>query len=328
MKSFIKKIRLYGRLISALNGFLYDFYRFYLFSAWRSDMKDAEQRNYNAVKIYHTLEKSMSLKNRRLGAGQSSAYILLDVLKYAKKSNNIGFHDKAALSTLSRFVELDGINKVEWVEQIRKELLAFDFFSDEVHGSQIYRLEDFRKGMLENPEKFFFSRHSLREFKNEIVPEHVVKRAVSLALKTPSVCNRQAWHVYHTSDSDIKYLALKYQEGNRGFGDRVPNLMIITTDLKAFVSGYERYQHWIDGGLFAMSIIYALHSLGVASCCLNWSQTPAKDKMLRSLVDIRPNHTVVMMLAIGWPDENNNICVSARRPLDEVYSSLNARRKL
>ena len=49
-------------------------------------------------------------------------------------------------------------------------------------------------------------------------------------------------------------------------------LLIIAMDLKAFVPAHERYQHWIDGGMFSMSIIYALHSLGLSSCCLNWSK--------------------------------------------------------
>ena len=71
-----------------------------------------------------------------------------------------------------------------------------------------------------------------------------------------------------------------------------------------------------------MSLIYALHSLGVASCCLNWSQSPKNDKLLRSLVDIKQNHTVIMMLAIGWPNIKNKVCVSARKPIQEVYSSL------
>jgi nitroreductase len=141
-------------------------------------------------------------------------------------------------------------------------------------------------------------------------------------MKTPSVCNRQAWHVYHITDASIKEKALRYQSGNRGFGENIPNLMIVTTDLRAFMPGQEHYQHWIDGGLFSMSIIYALHSLGVASCCLNWSQSPGNDKLLRSLIDIEPSHTVIMMLAVGWPDKKNNVCVSARRPLDEVYTRM------
>lgn len=91
---------------------------------------------------------------------------------------------------------------------------------------------------------------------------------------------------------------------------------------KAFMPGQEHYQHWIDSGMFAMSVIYALHSLGVASCCLNWSQSPASDKKLRSCLDIKDNHTIIMMLAIGLPKENNNACISARRPLDEFYSKL------
>jgi nitroreductase len=71
-----------------------------------------------------------------------------------------------------------------------------------------------------------------------------------------------------------------------------------------------------------MSIIYALHSLGIASCCLNWSQLPKNDLRFRHSLEIKNNHTVIMMLAIGYPDENNNVCVSARRPFNEVFTKL------
>jgi hypothetical protein len=88
------------------------------------------------------------------------------------------------------------------------------------------------------------------------------------------------------------------------------------------MAGQEHYQHWIDGGMFSMSVVYALHSLGVASCCLNWSQSPTNDKLLRSRLDIKDNHSIIMMLAVGLPNDNNNVCISARRPISEIYSTL------
>lgn len=322
MKSIWMKVRPYGRVVKALHGFSYNFKRYYSHAGWRSNMRDAEQRNYNAAKIYHSLEKSMSFKNRRSGAGWGDAFALLELLKVANEQGDLGYHDRAACKLLASFIELDGNRGTPQADRVKDVLSSLDFTSLDDHGTRQYSLADFRRGLLESPEDFFLTRYSLREFKQDLVDEDIIKRAVSLAMKTPSVCNRQAWHVYHATDPEAKSAALKYQAGNRGFGDRIPNLIIITTDLKAFMPGQEHYQHWIDGGLFSMSLIYALHSLGVASCCLNWSQSPENDKLLRSVVSIKENHTIVMMLAVGWPDENNNVCVSARRPLDEIFSTL------
>jgi nitroreductase len=322
MKKFINKIKPYGRLVSALHGFIYDMSRYYLFSAWRSNMRDDEQRNYNMVKISHALEKSMSFSNRRVTSGWANAFILLDIIKEAQRSGNIGFHDRGGLSVLMKFINMDENKHTHMAEDIRKATEVFDFYSDKEYGVKNISAIDFENGALDDPERFFFSRYSLREFKEEVVSEDLIKRVVLLALKTPSACNRQEWHVYHTDNKEVKSIALSFQSGNRGFGDNIQNLMIITSDLKAFMPGQEHYQHWIDGGMFAMSVIYALHSLGVASCCLNWSQTPANDKKLRSCLNIKDSHTIIMMLAVGLPKEHNNACISTRRPLEEFYSKL------
>ena len=94
---------------------------------------------------------------------------------------------------------------------------------------------------------------------------------------------------------------------------------------RAFFAGSEHYQHWIDGGMMSMSIIYALHSLGVASCPLNWSQTPKADKALRKALKIENNQTVIMMIAVGYPEQANIVCRSSRRPFEEVFSKLELR---
>ena len=318
----INKLRKFGRLITSLNGFIYDYLRFVLYSGWIENLGDKELRNYHLVKIYHALEKSMSFKNRDPASGWKAAHLLFSIIKNKRQKKEYGFHDKASFNVLNKFINLPENISTDKAKILREDLSGAQIKTDQEHGCKNYALSDFRRGLLSNPEDFFGSRYSLREFRDEVVPETIIKKAVSLSLKTPSVCNRQAWHVYHTSDPGIKSKALSYQSGNRGFGERIPNLLVITTDLKAFMSGEEHYQHWIDGGMFSMSLVYAFHSLGVASCCLNWSRPPSKDKALRKNMNIRNNHTVIMMLAIGWPAEMNNVCVSARRPLSEFLTKL------
>lgn len=318
-------VRNFYRITHGILGFIYDISRFIRYGGWRGDMTDGEQRNYNAAMVYHGLEKSLSYKKRNPDSGWRNAFELLKLLKTAKQTDAFGYHDKAAKDVLNRFVNLPENQKNENAVIIKKALADLDITSQEEHGAIEYSLKDFQKGVLENPEEFFFSRYSLREFKEDIVSDDVIERAVKLAMKTPSVCNRQAWGIYHTSEKEVKDIVLTYQAGNRPFGEHIPNLLIVTTDLKAFFAGNEHYQHWIDGGLLSMSLMYAFHSLGVATCALNWSQSPTKDKQLRRLVNIKPNHTIIMVLAIGYPDKDNKVCVSARRPMNEVYTTLEKR---
>ena len=271
----------------------------------------------------------MSYKRRRPESGWSTAFLLLQELKKSQKYGNIGCHDQNGVHVLRTFVNMSENIDTDYAKIIKKEIDSFkpgilDISAPATLNLQVAKM---REGVLDNPESFFNSRYSLREFKDSVVPLEAIEKVINLAIKTPSVCNRQPWHVYHSSDRFVIDSALKYQNGNKGFGHKVPNLMIITTDLRAFSPGTEHYQHWIEGGLISMSIIYALHATGIASCCLNWSQAPRSDLKLRKALDIKPSHTIIMMLAFGYPNDDNVVCGSYRRPLHEVYTALKVRDK-
>ncbi len=264
----------------------------------------------------------MSYKNRDPNAGWRSAEKVYRKLTNLKNITDFGYHDRAAKDVLTTFLTLPVNKDKQRSKKMLTGLKEIPLNSEDMHGAKEFPRDQYQKGILADPEAFFNSRYSLREYREETIPEEVVKRAIKLAMKTPSVCNRHAWHVYHTSDRETISTALSYQNGNRPFGKKVPNLLIITTDLKAFFAGHEHYQHWIDGGLFSMSIMYALHSLGLASCPLNWSQKPKTDRGLRKAINLRSNHTVIMMMALGYPDDLNKVCRSSRRPLEEIFSEM------
>src|SRR3546814_17345465 len=81
-------------------------------------------------------------------------------------------------------------------------------------------------------------------------------------------------------------------------------LLILCTDLSAFDTAGERYQHWIDGGMFSMSLVWALHALGYSSCCLNWRKTPSEDRKIRKMSPIRPEHRILKLPEVGRRNDN------------------------
>lgn len=318
---FKRRLRPLKSATQALTGFMYDYVRFIRYSAWTLSNRDSAVRNYVIVKIYHRLEKSLSFRTRRSGSGWEAAHELEGVLKAAKPAQEVGFQDRVAVNVLKQFVS-ESDAKSDAAARTKAYADSLAAHPELGGGYEEVTLSQIHAGKLVSPEQFFFTRYSVRDFSGRPVRGEDITRAVELATKTPSVCSRQPWHVYHLTKREDIDRALRHQNGNRGFGHEVPALLIICADLRAFDSGYERYQHWIDGGMFAMSMAYALHSLGLGSCCLNWSRTPKQDKALRRDVAIADQHSVIMMMACGHANDEIRACASVRRPLQEIYTKL------
>ncbi|EJL6523238.1 nitroreductase family protein [Vibrio cholerae] len=321
------KIKPFGRLINWILGSCYDFYRFAKYGGWKVNLKNKEQRNYYSAKVYHSLEKSMSFTRNRPDSGWKNALFLVEALEYAKKFDNVGFHDIQGYDVLRQFIENNnGQTNSSLSEQVRRRFdkLSCYFYSNNYPSGTIVMSEhELRKGILVEPGDFFNSRYSVREFSEKKIDRDKLHTAISLSMKTPSACNRQPWHIYHISNKNKIKKALGHQSGNSGFDDKIQELLIICSDIRAFNPGSERYQHWIDGGMYSMSLVYALHSMGIASCCLNWSHQGRSDLIFRKeFEEISPSHTIIMMIAIGEPQKSNKLCISPRRPIEEIYSEI------
>lgn len=315
-------VRFFRDLLFAFSGFLYDFFRFARYSGYKNSATGYVAR-YRLIKVYHAIEKSLSFRDRKASSGWAVATELMHRLKRYESANNglRDFHAQAALNVLNQFEKASSYDCVE--KNVISEFVASRTENSKAPGgAKVFLKEDLQKGKLETPEDFFFSRYSVRDYSSESIDIGLVERAVALAAKSPSACNRQAWHVYFTDKRKEIDLALSHQSGNKGFGQEVPLLLLITADLRAFDNAGERYQHWIDGGMFSMSIIYALHSLGLGSCCLNWSKGPVSDIKLRKCVGIPDEESLVMMLAVGYPNASIKVCESPREGVDSIFSKL------
>jgi nitroreductase len=162
------------------------------------------------------------------------------------------------------------------------------------------------------------ARRSVRDFSAAAVPKELVESAVRVAALSPSACNRQPNKVILIEGREDIDRALSFQNGNRGFGHKVPLLAVLVVDSTGYFDGSERNQAYIDGGLFAMSLMFALRALGLGSCSLNWCVSPATDRAFRKLGHVKDQETVMMMLAIGYPPDGVAVPLSPRRAADEV----------
>jgi len=157
------------------------------------------------------------------------------------------------------------------------------------------------------------ARRSVRHYTDQAVPPAVIEQCISVAQLSPSACNRQPWFVHvYTRPEQIKAM-LRLQNGNAGFGHQLKTLLVVTADRRSFFDATERNEPYVDGGLFAMSLILALQSHGVASCCLNWCVDTDKDRAAHATGDIADHEAIVMYLAVGYADESAVVPRSARK---------------
>lgn len=333
------RIKPYGRLVNWLLGSLYDFSRFARFGGWKINKNNRDERNYYSAKVYHSLEKSLSFKNRNSKSGWGNAVLVLEVLRIAKEryinyGEELGFHDLQAFNVLSLFVETNKAHLIEpemsyFLDAFKEIEVFYENFEIEpcnlLGGYGVLNISktEITESVVGVQDDFFLKRFSIRAFSEEKINRSDLINSINLSLKTPSACNRQPWHVYHVSNKQLVQDILRYQSGNRGFSKYINELLIVCSDLRAFNPGSERYQHWIDGGMYSMSLVYTLRKHGIESCCLNWSHQGGHDIKFRNKFSFIENpHTIMMILAVGYPEEDNTVCYSPRRPLKEILTEI------
>lgn len=278
------------------------------------------------TRTYHRIEKGLALPDPRPGFGR----IVVDQLATEVAAYQSAFSPdrttRIALNTIKEYVAFNEASGVPMAD-VRAiwDRLATCQGSVAAHGEGGTRHVD-RASILADARldlrRFFAARHSVRNFSADPIMPEVLEAAVRMAQSAPSVCNRQAGRVYYTRDPVVMQRLLAHQNGNRGFGDRIDTLLVVTVSLDCFLTVGERYQSWIDGGLFAMTLIYALHSLGVGTCCLNWSVEPAVDQRFKAESGIPEGDAVIMLLAAGMLPDEFKVAASPRRPIDEVLRKL------
>ncbi len=280
------------------------------------------------TKYYHMIEKGLSLRTPRPGFGQPIIRLIIGELSVYRSLFGDDQTTQHVVDVLRAYLDFNSSVHFDLGElaQIIQHCNVISSMtdSDRVSATKIVKRSELLKcvNFLQNPEDFFKSRHSVRRFSKEDIPLEKIETAIRMAQYSPSVCNRQSSRTYVIRDPQKKKLALSFQNGNRGFGHEANTILVVTGCLDHFVSPGERNQCWIDGGLVAMSLMYALHSLGYGTCALNWSVQPNVDRNMHSALTIPNNEIILMLIAVGCLESEFNVACSPRKNLNEVMEVL------
>jgi nitroreductase len=308
-----------------LTYFLRDIMNVYRNMYWPLHLKSNSQLTSELLFQFHKIEKGLVMPGPRRFFGQEPARAVINLLN-AWDLKGLPLGDPVylgALETLHAYKErlqsesLDKDDKVlSYVQSFlinhptRTRLLATP-----------HQLVSMNSDIASNPHRFdelVSIRRSVRSFTSMEVPREIIKHAVGLAQLSPSACNRQPCRVYLITDDIKKNALLALQNGNNGFGHSIPALAVITSDSAAFFDASERHEPYVDGGLFSMTLMYALSAHGLATCCLNWCVSPDKDVALRNILPLADSEVVIMLMAIGYPEPNVLVPRSPRKSTDNV----------
>lgn len=312
----------------ALSYFLGDIRQAYAFMYWGGNEElSRDQLQARLLFYYHKIEKALSLPGRkRLFAVEVIPEVtgMLEVWERGHGDRNDPIY-KGAINSLIAYsdcvkslsLDPDGLVLPALTKFLSERHAVCNgpdtpLRPERVVANYPISLEDFRKLMLQ--------RRSYRDFSSECVPPEVLRSAVELAQLSPSACNRQPCRVHVMESETVRSAALLNQNGNAGFGHLAPVVLAITSDASYFFDATERHQPYVDGGLFSMSLIYALQVQGLVSCCLNWCVHPEQDRGLRRVIPIKSSEQIIMLLAVGYPPDEVVVPKSHRRLSSDVVS--------
>lgn len=327
MKAQLKRLKAAWEIVGDA---AYDAGRFFRHSqSGRRTLNPAQLRGRMLAKA-HSIEKGLSMPDVRPFFGKDALSELARLMK-AFEAQGLDRNDAAYLMgrhAVAAYLEHHRARGLELPAELAfVQALSADQGSAELGGVRTVTATALKAAGRGDFDSVVNTRHSIRAFDAGPVDPATLEQAVALAQKSPSVCNRQSCGVYVVDDPELRKQALDIQGGNRGFGQDIGALLVVTSDLSIFRDSKERNQGFVDGGLFAMTLMYALHYLGLGCCPLNWSAARAKDRRLRHLLDIPDNELVIVLLGVGNLKPSFDVASSPRRAKAEVIRWITAQPK-
>lgn len=307
--------------ISLGRAFVYDWLRYRKFSFVSHQTSRANRRASIRI-ITHYIEGGMCFPEVRLGYAQDKVRSLMKKIENYYLDFGADETVAWALATLTDYFEFHHEREFDLQELERElgrlkqnvNLTGYDTTggSDFVSASEIQAATDF------DFSAFMHHRHSVRQYTKSAIDHETIRKIVKNAQQCPSVCNRQSSRVYAITDQKSVQKVLTYQAGNAGFRQEIPSVFIVTANIADMNLIGERYQGWIDGGIFAMSLALAIHAEGLGACFLNWSTEPEQDRALRKCLAIPDNELVITLMSAGHLKNEFRVPVSHRKPVDDI----------
>lgn len=274
----------------------------------------------------HSLEKSLSSENFELGHGFNKVEELADLLiTYKERGFDISHMAyRTGLSIIKIHIEMyHGTEYEDTIERLVARIKEDSLDKSVTDIAGVKKIEYLSK--KDNDKKNFADlaegRFSVREFSGKKIDKKDIEEAIRIAQKSPSACNRQSTRIHRIHDKEIAKEIMTIQDG---FSYDTPPeyILLVTTDDSSFSGPGERNQGFIDGGMFAMSLMYALEYKKIAACPLHASFTFDKEKLFRQILDIPDSEKLIVFLALGSFKDSFVVAKSYRYPTSYIINDI------
>jgi len=139
------------------------------------------------------------------------------------------------------------------------------------------------------------TRRSIRRFKEEKIPPHVLREVLEAGRWAPSSKNSQPWRFIVIADEDLKRRVANATTAGK-FLAKAPLGIAVAVDTRATRHPAE------DGAAATMNILLAAHALGLGACWIG-SYGSSYEEEAKKLLDIPEGWALVSIIALGYPDE-------------------------
>lgn len=315
-----KPLLIFLKLIPSM---IFEYWRFASNCARAHMSKNPEKLLTDILMTSHALEKGLSIHDKKKGFGVAKLRTLVRGLqRYVDK---YGYSERILipLSVANHYIafqEMDGYTD----EMLTKSKLDLESLLNRIHktkedlsqGGYICLTKESLLSLKDNSfDDLSKGRYSFRHFAKEHVSDDIIAQALDIAKKSPSACNRQSYRV-HVYDGKQKDGVLYSQGGARSFYKEASRAIIVTADMERYFLS-EAHLGYVDGSLFAMSLIYAFTYLGVATIPLTICQPKKVLKKFASDFGIPGNEYPVIVIAIGHYPDTAEIAKSERYPVQD-----------
>lgn len=297
---------------------------------FKYNLKIFKKKNFRKNKLMgevlryiHSIEKGLSISNPRPGFGVTKVKELLNYVNEYIKANGDDEVIQMSISAIGAYLNFQ--NSVQFYSDDIK------FINDEFNslkskvvcgniktGVEIFSKTEFN---VEEIEKLFNSRHSFRQFTKEPVSNELIEKAIKLAQRAPSACNRQAVRVYNISAK--AYMdCMGDLSGIGGFAEDVDRFLLITS-VQSEYRNSEINQHIVSASIFAGYLSLALQAYGIGACVIQRPLVPSrKTNAFKNKFHIPFDEQVIVMLGVGNIEKEILVPVSHRLDMDKIYKKL------
>ena len=298
----------------------FDLRLYYRYRFVEKKFKNQTNQQAYLTKQYHIVEKGLALPNPRKAFGIPKITALIQIASDYETKYSDPELSGAIRSTLATY-----LRKNPELNETHPAFYAL--VTGYVQGAPVsvqggvkhFNRSELRQITSMDFASFAKSRTSVRNFSSEPIAAELIQKAVDIARYTPSVCNRQSWKVHAYTKRETINSLLALQGGSNGFTESITQLLVVTTDIRKFTR-METHQIYVDGGLFAMNLLYALHAQNIGSCCLNTCVTYPIEKQIITLGQIPEHERLIMFIGIGNLREDYDVAISNRFGISHVYS--------